>query len=70
MNQQETKLKQEILSDVRMFKAQLAKCLSDLVDLEADIEYHFDKYWEYFRQNESVGNPETPDPHTEYWRSA
>ena len=61
MNQQETKLKQEILSDVRMFKAQLAKLLSDLVDLEADIEYHFDKY------NESVGNPETPDPHTESW---
>jgi len=64
MNTQETKLKQEILSDVRMFKAQLAKCLSDLVDLEADIEYHFDKY------NESVGNPETPDPRTESWRSA
>jgi len=56
MNQQETKLKQEILSDVRMFKAQLAKLLSDLVDLEADIEYHFDKY------NESVGNPESDPP--------
>ena len=56
MNTQETKLKQEILSDVRMFKAQLAKCLSDLVDLEADIEYHFDKY------NESIGNPEADPP--------
>ena len=39
-----------------MFKAQLAKCLSDLVDLEADIEYHFDKY------NESIGNPEADPP--------
>ena len=39
-----------------MFKAQLATLLSHLVDLEADIEWHFDKY------DEAVGNPETPDP--------
>jgi len=48
----ETKLKQEILSDVHMFKARLVKLLSDLAELEGDIEWHFDQY------SESVGNPE------------
>ena len=56
MNQQETKLKQEILSDVRMFKAQLVKLLSDLAELEGTIEWNFDHY------NESVGNPESDSP--------
>jgi len=56
MNQQETKLKQEILSDVRMFQDKFTKLIADLVELEADIEYHFDKY------NESVGNPESDSP--------
>jgi hypothetical protein len=52
MNPQETKLKQDVQMEIRLFKAQLAQLLSDLVDLEGDIEWHFDKY------NESVGNPE------------
>ena len=56
MNDHETKLKHDIQQEVRMFKAKLAKLLSDLVDLEADIEWHFDKY------NESVGNPEEDQP--------
>ena len=68
MNQQETKLKQEIQRDVRIFKALLADTLSALIDLEADVEYYFDKY------EEAVGNSETPDPPKdppkESWRSA
>jgi len=44
MNQQETKLKQNIQADIRMFKATLAETLSALIDLEADVEWHFDQY--------------------------
>jgi len=44
MNQQETKLKQNIQADIRMFKATLAETLSALIDLEGDIEWHFDQY--------------------------
>jgi len=55
MNQHETKLKQDIQADIRMFKATLAETLSALIDLEGDIEWHFDQY------DASVGNPEA-DP--------
>ena len=44
MNKQETKLKQNIQADIRMFKATLAETLSALIDLEADVEWHFDQY--------------------------
>jgi len=44
MNKQETKLKQNIQTDIRMFKATLAGTLSALIYLEEDIEWHFNQY--------------------------
>ena len=43
MNNQK-QLQQNIQADIRMFKARFAELQSHLVDLEADIEYHFEKY--------------------------